>query len=441
MTADRPGTSRAWLIWASAVLVYLAAVFHRGSLGVAGPEALERFGVGPAALSAFTVLQMGIYAAMQVPTGLLVDRFGSRRVVTAAAVLLGLGQLLFAVASSYPAGLLARAVLGMGDALVWVSVLRLVAAYFSARQYAIVTTLSSALGAVGGVAATFPLGSVLKAWGWGPTFLLCGAVTLVYAVLPALVVRDKAVAVPPNRPQTSPGLLRRVREVWAVPGTRLAFWVHFCTLFVAGVLSLLWGYPYLVGGLGVEEEIAGLVLSVLIIGQAVGGPLVGALIGPRPVLRMPLVAGFLMCNAVSWVVLLAWPGGTPPLAVVVAAFAVFSLGGPMSAVAFALVRDYNPLGQVGTATGVANVGGHSATAVGALAVGVLLDVTGNTYRIAMLALVIMLVLSSWRTFVWWRRARAQVLAAQQRGDPVPVLVRRRSWDLPEDASQRCEVGR
>src|SRR5699024_5227509 len=116
VAADR-SARRAWWIWAVAVLAYVAAVFHRGSLGVAGPLALERVDVGPAALSAFTVLQVGIYASMQIPTGLLVDRFGARRILTAAVLLLGGGQVLFAVATAYPLGLLARAVLGTGDAL------------------------------------------------------------------------------------------------------------------------------------------------------------------------------------------------------------------------------------------------------------------------------------------------------------------------------------
>src|SRR3954447_23896977 len=90
------------MIWAIAVLVYLAAVFHRTSLGVASLEAGTRFGLGPAALGTFTVLQIGVYAFMQIPTGLLVDRYGPRRVLTVAAVLMGLGQLLFAVAPPLP---------------------------------------------------------------------------------------------------------------------------------------------------------------------------------------------------------------------------------------------------------------------------------------------------------------------------------------------------
>lgn len=417
-------------------MVYAAAVFHRGSLGVAGPQALERFGVGPTALSALTVLQVGIYAGMQVPTGILVDRYGARRVLTAAALMLGLGQLMFAIASVYPVALLARAILGLGDAMTWVSVLRLVAAHFPARRYALVATISSAIGALGGIAATFPLAATLRGLGWTASFAVVAALTLGYAMVASRFVQDA----PPGlraaqRTADAREILRRVRAAWAIPGTRLAFWVHFCTMFVAGTLTLLWGFPYLVQGIGIAPATASVVLSVLIAGQVIGGPAFGAMIGQRPQWRMPIVLGYLVCTGVTWLVLLGWPGGRPPLMIVIPAFLVFALGGPVSATAFALVRDYNPLHQVGTATGVANTGGHCATALAVLTVGVLLGIArglpaADGYRIAMLALVVILALGTCRVVVWWRRARAEVLAAQARGDDVPVILRQHSWDLP-----------
>lgn len=438
MAADRPA-SRAWSIWGAAIVVYAAAVFHRGSLGVAGPQALERFGVGPAALSALTVLQVGIYAGMQVPTGILVDRYGPRRVMTAAAVLLGAGQLLFSVAPVYPVALLARAILGLGDAMTWVSILRLVAAHFPARHYALVATISSAIGALGGIAATFPLAVALRDLGWTSSFAVVAALTLGYAMVCARFVQDA----PPGqraaqRTADASEILRRVRAAWAIPGTRLAFWVHFCTMFAAGALTLLWGYPYLVQGIGIAPATASVVLSVLIVGQVIGGPAFGAMIGRRPEWRMPIVLGYLGCTGATWLVLLGWPGGRPPLAIVVPGFLVFALGGPVSATAFALVRDYNPLRQVGTATGVANTGGHCATALAVLAVGVLLSTVrglpaAEGYRIAMLALVGILTVGTCRVVVWWRRARAEVFAAQARGDDVPVILRQHRWDLPTSA--------
>ena len=132
--------------------------------------------------------------------------------------------------------------------------------------------------------------------------------------------------------------------------------------------------------------------------------------------------------------LLGWPGGHVPGGVLVAGFAVLSIGGPASSIAFALARDYNPLHRVGTATGVVNVGGFVAITVSALAVGVLLSLfeplgAATAFRLALLAVVAVLLLGLWRTSVWWRRARAAVFDAAARGEEVPVRIRRRAWDL------------
>ena len=142
---------------------------------------------------------------------------------------------------------------------------------------------------------------------------------------------------------------------------------------------------------------------------------------------MSLVVGYLVSALAAWAVLLGWPGGRVPVAVLVLTFGWLSLGGPASSIAFALARDYNPMRRVGTATGVVNVGGFVAITVSALGVGLLLDLTGS-FRIALLALVALLVLGGWRTAVWWRRARAAVFAAEARGEDVPVRLRYRRWD-------------
>lgn len=425
------------IIWVTAVLVYLAAVFHRTSLGVASLEASQRFGLGPAALGTFTVLQIGVYALMQVPTGMLVDRYGARRVLTVAAALMGLGQLLFAFATSYPLGLLARAVLGVGDAMTFVSVLRLVAAHFPARRYAALAAITAALGALGNLLSTVPLSMLLGSVGWTTTFAVAGAVTALYSVVLLLRVRDNplgAVPEPADRTESLRTVLGQVRHAWRTPGTRLGFWVHFSTMFAPAMLGLLWGYPYLVQAQGLGTATAGLLLSLLVVGSIVAGPIVGTVISSHPEWRTPMVVGYLVVALGVWVVLLGWPGGHVPLWLLVTGFGFLSLGGPASTIGFALARDYNPLRRVGTATGVVNVGGFVAITVSALAVGVLLDVAGSlapamAFRLAFLSVVAVLVLGLWRTSVWWRRARAAVFDAVSRGEEVPVQIRRRAWDL------------
>jgi MFS family permease len=419
------------------VAVYLAAVFHRTSLGVASLEASERFGLGPAALGTFTVLQVAVYAIMQVPTGLLVDRYGARRVLTVAAAMMGLGQLLFAFATSYPLGLLARGVLGVGDAMTFVSVLRLVAAHFPARRYAAIASFTTALGALGNLLSTVPLSLLLGSAGWTATFAVAGAVTAVYSIVLALRIRDNPIGVVPepvDRTESLRTVLTQVAHAWHTPGTRLGFWVHFSTMFAPAMLGLLWGFPYLVQAQGLSEPAAGLLLSLLVVGAIVGGPAIGTMISRRPEWRTPMVVSYLVTALGVWAVLLGWPHGQVPVWLLVTAFALLSMGGPASTIGFALARDYNPLRRVGTATGVVNVGGFVAITVSALAVGLLLDVAkslgeANAFRVAFLSVVAVLLLGLWRTSVWWRRARAAVFDAESRGEEVPVQIRRRSWDL------------
>lgn len=431
-------TRRSWLIWLAAVAVYLLAVFHRASFGVAGLQAAERFGIGAAALSTFTVLQVGVYTAMQIPTGVMVDRYGPRRVLTAAVLFLGLGQILLAVAHSYPLGLLARGVLGFGDALTFVSVLRLVSAHFPGRQYGVVTSLTVAIGYVGNLAATVPLALVLSGAGWTPTFLAVGVLTVLYAGVVIVRVKDSPNAAPrvAAAPVRARELGRQVASVWRVPGTRLGFWVHFTTMFAPNVLALLWGVPFLVQDQGRSQATASALLIVFVIGSMIGGPVTGALISGHPSLRMPLVGGYLVGAALVWTLLLSW-NGQVPLVFIVPSFAFLALGGPASMIGFALARDYNPLARVGTATGVVNVGGFLATTFAALTIGVLLQYTGGNFRLSLLSVVAVLVFGSFRMLVWWRRTRAHLFAAEARGEELPVRIRRRRWDLSAPEIQQA----
>ncbi|MGW7538634.1 MFS transporter [Amycolatopsis sp. NPDC054798] len=435
MTPAGRAPVRSWLIWLTAVTVYLLAVFHRTSFGVAGLQAAERFGVGSAALGIFTVLQVGVYAAMQIPTGVLVDRYGPRRVLTVAVLILGSGQLLLGIADTYALGLVARAVLGLGDALTFVSVLRLVAAHFPAHRYALLASFTSCVGYIGNLAATVPLTLLLDGPGWTVTFLAVGAVTVLYSVPVALRVRDTPDGVPERKrePVRPAELGKQVKLAWQTPGTRLGFWVHFSTMFAPNVLTLLWGMPFLVQGEGLPAATASALLTVFVFGSMAGGPLLGAVIGRAPALRVPLVIGYLSGATIVWAVLLGWNGHVP-VGVLVPAFAFLTLGGPASMIGFAIARDYNPLSRVGTATGVVNVGGFLATTVTALLIGILLQATGGNFRIALLVIVAVLALGASRMLVWWRRARAHVFAAAARGEEVPVRIRRHRWDrVPEEA--------
>ncbi|HET8595195.1 MAG TPA: MFS transporter, partial [Intrasporangium sp.] len=148
---------RAWLVWASAIAVYVLAVFHRTSLGVAGLKAAERFEISSSQLSLFTIVQLAVYAAMQLPVGALLDRYGSKRLLGVGLTLMTAAQLTFAFVDTLGAALVCRVFLGMGDAMVFISVMRIVALWFSPRRSPMVTQVTGLLGQLGALLAAGPL--------------------------------------------------------------------------------------------------------------------------------------------------------------------------------------------------------------------------------------------------------------------------------------------
>jgi MFS family permease len=397
--------------WGAAVAVYLGAVLHRSSLGVAGLTAEHRFGISPGQLSVFVFLQLGAYAAMQVPAGVLVDRFGPRRLLLSAAATMALAQVLFALAPNYPSALVARLVLGIGDGLTYVSVLRFAALNFAPRRFPMIVSITGLLGSLGSIAATVPLSVALSGLGWAPTFIGAGVLSvlsggLVWALLPST-------APPPvgrrNNEQRRAIVTRvglAVRTAWANPGTRLAFWVHFSCVGATTVLTVLWGQPYLVS-LGFSSSAASEVLLATVIVMVTGNGAVGWLASRYPGARVGLAVAVAGLSVLGWAVLLIFLGDHPPRVYVVTFIIAMAMGNPASAVAFSIVREHNPPQVVGTAVGVVNVGGYSATIICAVAVGALLDLAGvsdaPSFRAALIPVAALQLLGVLQTVRWWAR--------------------------------------
>lgn len=437
VTGARPpeaGAVRGWLVGCT---VYLLAVLHRTSLGVAGLLALQRFHIGAAELSVFAMVQLGLYAAGQIPAGLLVDRFGPRRLLLAAAIAMTVAQGLFAIAPNYPLALLARAVLGIGDALTFVSVLRYVATRLPPRRYPMLVAVTTGAGVAGNMVATFPLAVALAHAGWTPSFLvLAGLSALSGVAVVSLMPGARPRRFVPGRDALRAVRVRVVRSLrasWAVPGTRVGFWAHFTGGAAATAFGVLWGQPYLVGAVGLSPATAGAVLLVMVLVSFLAGLLLGAVLTRHLVARVPIALGVGAATVVGWLALLAT--SHPPAGLAVVVVAVTALGGPTSSVAFSLARDYNEGTAIGTATGLVNVGGFVGAVVIALGIGVVLTGLGGTtgphLRVAFLVLVAVEVLGLVQLTRWWRRARAYLLVRQARGDTLPVRLTRHRWlDYP-----------
>jgi sugar phosphate permease len=364
------GGRRAYAVWLAALSVYILAVFHRTSLGVAGLLAADRFQISGTQLATFTVLQLLVYAALQVPVGVLLDRFGSKKLILTGLALMTGGQLLFAVVGTFELGVIARVLVGAGDAMIFVSVIRVVALWFGERHSPLITQLTGQLGQVGAIAASFPLAAALHGVGWTPTFLAAALMGVVLAVVVVVVMRDAPGEEHPQLRLRAVG--RSLRRTWDAPGTRLGLWSHFTSQFGMTVFTLLWGFPFLVRGQGLSEATAGGLLVLMTATQILFGPLLGGVVARHPYQRSHLVLAVVGAIATVWAVVLLWPGPAPlPLLVVLVV--VTALGGPASMVGFDLARSFNPRERIGSALGVVNVGGFVASLSAMALVGIVLD--------------------------------------------------------------------
>src|ERR1700759_1475332 len=185
----RPG-NRAWAVWSVGLAAYIMAVLHRTSLGVAGLDAQQRFHVGAGALASFAVLQLLVYAGLQVPVGLLLDRFGSLRLVVSGALVMAAGQALMATTHSVGGAVAARVLVGAGDAMTFISVLRLVPQWFPARRVPVLTQLTGIVGQAGQVLSAVPLAAVLAGPGWTSAFLGAAAAGVFVAIVAFAAMRD-----------------------------------------------------------------------------------------------------------------------------------------------------------------------------------------------------------------------------------------------------------
>lgn len=359
-------------MWVVGLSAYLVGIMHRTSFGVAGLDAAGRFGAGPALLSGFVVLQLMVYAALQVPAGVVLDRFGARTVVAAGGLTMAAGQLLLGTATDLPLAIAARVLVGIGDAFTFVSVFSLVPAWFVARRVPVMTQLTGLIGQLGQVLSAVPLAALLHAEGWTAAFVSAAGLGVFVSIVAWAVVRDRPPGAPAPPPASSlADVLAGIRASWREPGTRLGLWSHTGTQFSGMVFALLWGVPYLVAGQGFSPGAAGAMLTLLVGVGIVAGPLFGEFTARHPLRRSWLVITVIIATAVMWTVVLLVPPPAPGWLLVLLVV-VLATGGPASMIGFDYARTFNPAHRSGTAVGIVNIGGFTASLVTSFAVGAVL---------------------------------------------------------------------
>lgn len=377
---------RSWLIFAAGVFGYLVAVMQRTTVGVAGVSATERFHSNASLLSTLAVLQLVVYAGMQIPVGVLIDRIGPRALMLIGTALMVAGQVTVAFSHVIGVAVAGRVLVGAGDAMIFTCLIRLVNSWFSGRQVPQLSQWVGNIGQVGQVLSAVPFALLLHEDGWTVAFLSAAGVSVVAFVAILLTVRNKPHGAQEGpRPATWGQSLRQLGVSIARPGTQLGFWSHFVTQSSGTVFALMWGFPFMVFALGYSPAAASWMLTIIVGAALVVGPVLGILTARFPFRRSNLVLGIVAAMAAVWMLMLLWPG-TPPVWLVVVLLAVIGAGGPGSMIGFDFARTSNPLHSLGSANGFVNVGGFAASFVMIYLIGVLLDLQSRLEHTALYTL-------------------------------------------------------
>ena len=276
-------TTKALSVWVAAVLVYIVAITGRTSFGVAGLEAIERFEVDASRIAVFTSVQLGIYSLAQIPTGMLIDRFGPRRLLVIGSIIMGVGQVILGFTSNYWVAIAARLLIGAGDATAFLSVMRILPYWFPLHRTPMFTQVTSSLGQLGQFISALPFAMLLGWGGWTMAFVTLGAVGILIAVAAAVAIADspeslgivpKSKEKPNAKPESLGSLLS---QVFRSPVAWQAFFIHWVGLAATNVFVMLWGIPMMTAGMGFSKTSAGWLLTWFTVCMVLVGPVHGRL--------------------------------------------------------------------------------------------------------------------------------------------------------------------
>ena len=372
-----PPPRLAFLMWGLAAAFYLFGFFQRVTPASLAPDLMRDFALSAAGLGNLSAFYYYAYAAVQIPTGVLVDRLGPSRMLLAGSVTAGAGSLLFAFADTALAAGLGRALIGAAHGVAWVSMLKLVTHWFAPARFATLSGLSLAVGTLGAVLAGPPLRWLADVFGWRSVIAVSGGLALGLALAIRLIMRNDPVErgfasfLPADAhpgPHASIGAdlraILRYRNPWLLALVNSGI----CGAFLA--FTGLWGVPLLSQVHGISVARAALITSSMLVLFALGGPLFGLWSDRLQRRKLPFFVGASVMLA-GFGVLTAAPAA--PLAVLVPLLLVASFGAGSMVLSFGFAKESAPLRLQGTVTGVVNAGVMVGTLVQMPVIGLILD--------------------------------------------------------------------
>ena len=376
---NHPPAHQAWLILCLGIAFYFSGFFHRMVTAVMADQLMADFKIGAASLGHFSSFYYYSYVVVQIPTGILTDYWGPRKLLTAGALLSSLGAFIFAAAPSIQAANMGRLIIGASMGVAWVSILKLSTRWFKPNQFAFVTGLALGLGILGALSAGVPLRILMNGFGWRPVIFGAGATTVALSLAIWIFVRDDPAQKGYDSYETDPAPstqrsgssvfkdlvdLFRYRNTWVltiVPASLIGPVLAF-----AG----LWGIPFLTTHYDLSPVKSASLISTLLVACALGAPILGAL-SEKTGRRKPIYACSLCISLMGWIPIIYLQN--MPLWLLVLLFGMVGFASSAIVVGMAFVKESVPLALAGTVSGISNMGMEMGPLILQPAIGLVLD--------------------------------------------------------------------
>ena len=351
MSNPSPQNRTRWTIFATLALMYILVYFYRVSLAVVAGDISRELHLTPAQLGSLSGVMFYVYAAAQLPLGPMIDRFGSRLVISGCGVLTTLGGILFAQADTLAGAMTARVLIGVGTASVLMATFTLFSHWYSKQEFGRVSGFMVAIGNLGNLAATAPLALAVGAFGWRNSFLVVSAAQAVVTLLVFLRVQDRpagstahgeGASIPKTNMMATWGKIFGTRDFWLLGGIAFSWYGNYLAL------QALWGGPYLMEVMHLSREAAGSMLMFTSFGFIVGSSLVDSVARrffrsyKKTLLAGQLVLLLLMSAFLGW-------AEAVPQPLLAAVFFVIGLAVSSGVMIYPIIRSMFPAGIVGTA--------------------------------------------------------------------------------------------
>lgn len=396
-----------WLIWGLGAGFFFSEYLGRVAPGVLVPELTQEFHVNALMLGALSSMFMWPYIIMQMPVGMLVDRYGPHKLLTVTAALCGLGCMAFAVAKGLFIAQMGRFLMGFGASFAFVGALKLATMWFCPTRFGLLAGLTQALGMLGAALGAGPLSALVEGLGWRKTMWLIGGILIVIAVLIGLVVRDNPL-LHHGEPEPSEeyGSHISFKEAFTRVLKNPQSWLNgfYVGLIYSptGAFAELWGTTYVQHNYGLDKIKAAQAISCIFLGWAIGGPLAG-LLSDRIKRRKPVMIGSALLSLVTMTLALYTPNLSVPVLFLLMFF--YGLSNTGVGVSYAVAGEINERRVAGTSLAFANMASIIFGALFQPLIGLFLDLQWDgklvngvpeysieAYRHAMLALPLCLVL-------------------------------------------------